>query len=723
MLNLTSTTVPLESVHSKEASPLASPMATLNDDSALMIKSITEKAKAADIDPTMFLFAQLLSKQPQTVAPVPQAHDKPESISTAIGKMADGEDIFVFLHRFEFELTAKTVPQHRWITYLPSVLTGSYKEAYYNNVAVCTSYDEMKIVLLNIGGYSVSECLNSFPLKFRIGGHKTMLQWYNHWRYKFQVILDSLPFLVNCPDRVIEDMSNVFATIGILAGMSQEHRDSVLNKHCITNQSFVQECNTWCQTPSHGKPFPPKFHHHKPHEHGAQSDSRHYDHRQSLNHKTPLLNSPTSHSYTSHSHTPHSYTPHSHTNHPRRDLNTVTCYKCNNIGHYANNCPITSISPHSPRQQPHPSQTSSSSNPTPSQQPNPPNRPIPVPRNNNRTVRRIVPTDVDPLPVSSTSDDCLPVHTTSDDSLPVTDSTPLNCYIEDDLVTHGTVNGIPTPVIIDSGAKISLISSDFVDDSLTPVKYRNIFGISQIPHSVPVYEIPVELPTMQGMCQLAVDSRLPSKTVLVGIDFGKENLIKLMDFIKVDPIPVLTVTRAMQSENDLAEQVAEALHTTEGANPLALNDIPDFVEEESDPVTTELETVLDAHAVESNSRSHTSQKTLVPTTIPTLSFDGIGRDQFVVMQKEDPTLAPLWENALTGEKHFFIVDGLLMCMTSTLNTISHALVVPQQLRHKVLLAAHEGLGHGGLNTTRSLINKHFTWWLILESMCNPVRSV
>lgn len=118
----TSTTVPLDSVHSKEASPLATPVATPTDDPALMIKSITEKAKAADIDPTMFLFAQLLTKQSQPVAPVPQVHDKPESLSTAIGKMADGEDIFVFLHRLEFELTARTVPQHRWITYLPSDL-------------------------------------------------------------------------------------------------------------------------------------------------------------------------------------------------------------------------------------------------------------------------------------------------------------------------------------------------------------------------------------------------------------------------------------------------------------------------------------------------------------------------------------------------------------------------------------------------------------------------
>ncbi len=52
---------------------------------------------------------------------------------------------------------------------------------------------------------------------------------------------------------------------------------------------------------------------------------------------------------------------------------------------------------------------------------------------------------------------------------------------------------------------------------------------------------------------------------------------------------------------------------------------------------------------------------------------------------------------------------MLMCTTSTLNSVSHALVVPTSLRSKVLIAAHEGLGHGGVNTTRSLVNRHFTW--------------
>ena len=42
--------------------------------------------------------------------------------------------------------------------------------------------------------------------------------------------------------------------------------------------------------------------------------------------------------------------------------------------------------------------------------------------------------------------------------------------------------------------------------------------------SVPMYELSVALPTLDGICRLAVDSRLPPKTAL-RIDFGQDNLL------------------------------------------------------------------------------------------------------------------------------------------------------------------------------------------------------
>jgi len=250
----TNTTIQAMSSHSEGATPSVSPI----DESAEFLKSIQEKAKAVDMDPTLLMFAQLLTKQTTNTNPAQLVFDKPDSLASAISRMS--EDVFVFLHRFEYELTRRRVHQNDWLSHLPSVLSGNYKEAYYNNVSVCTTYVEMKIVMLNIGGYSISECLNSYPLKFRASGHKSMLQWFNNWKYKFQVILESLPFLVHCNNKLIEDMSNLFATVGLLAGMPQEHRDAVLNKPCQSNQLFIQECNTWylSSVTPHNKPTPHK---------------------------------------------------------------------------------------------------------------------------------------------------------------------------------------------------------------------------------------------------------------------------------------------------------------------------------------------------------------------------------------------------------------------------------------------------------------------------------
>ncbi len=96
-------------------------------------------------------------------------------------------------------------------------------------------------------------------------------------------------------------------------------------------------------------------------------------------------------------------------------------------------------------------------------------------------------------------------------------------------------------------------------------------------------------------------------------------------------------------------------------------------------------------------------------SLPNFSFDGITRDKFIQLLKEDISLKPLWEQASKGDKAYFIVNNILMSITSTLNHHSHALLVPAPLRRSVLIAAHDSLGHGGIGATRALINKHFTW--------------
>ncbi len=212
----------------------------------------------------------------------------------------------------------------------------------------------------------------------------------------------------------------------------------------------------------------------------------------------------------------------------------------------------------------------------------------------------------------------------SSSSEPDNVSTPLNHFVEDDIIVYGTVNGIDTSIIIDSGAKISVVSDDFVELDMEPVSFVPISGISEVPKSVPVFSMPISLPTMQGGCLLAMDTRLPPQTVLLGLDFGLENIVNLINHVNSDPYPVLTVTRAMQADS-------------EGAKPTSFDELPE--------VQDEIDT----------SPKSPNDSGLVPLSFPNLSFDGVSKQEFVALQKSDASLAPLWELARKGEKQFFVV--------------------------------------------------------------------
>lgn len=490
------------------------------------VKELAEQAHSSGIDPNLLFMAKLFSQKASVNIPVqqPQSLTRFETLAKQIGSIKEGEDIFVFLHRFEFQLKSQSVPHTSWLSFLPSVLSGVYSEAYYNNITVCANYSDMRIVLLNTGGYSLAECLNSFPLKYRTSGSKSMLQWFNHWSYKFGVILNSFSFLSGQPDKSIESISQIFASVGILAGLPSDARESVLSRKHASVQAFLQDCNSVCQfsEPSHR----PNSHSHSVQsQHRSFSNNHHGSHDSYRNQRTHS-NSNSFHSNRQHSHSNyHSHSNSHQPNHhrqspPRRDLSTVTCYKCNALGHYANNCPAVLVSQSVSRPTYSHSQSNQSNQHNQSNQANQLNQstqsiqsvpatvqqsnynsqpvaPVPVPRNKPRSVRKINYTKPDCVP-----DNCDSVSDSDSTDVP----THLNCF-DDEFITHGSVNGIPTLLVVDSGAKISIMSTDFLNDTMTPISHQNIFGISQVSISAPVYEVPVVLPTLNGLCRLAVDSR------------------------------------------------------------------------------------------------------------------------------------------------------------------------------------------------------------------------
>ncbi len=327
---------------------------------------------------------------------------------------------------------------------LPSLLHGPYSEAYYNNITNDITFQTMKTILLTTGGYSFAECINSFPLKYRTHGSKSLLQWFNSWRYKFSVILEHLPFFGDDPAD-LDAVAQTFATIGVLAGMPTELRETVLNRDYDT-LTFINDCNTVLSHSEHSdKPKCLVITHHRGnftninninqnfithlnwshfHSHHSSSLPSNSYHSNPMNSQYPKPHYQSQqHQQSNNQHGNRQATPPATLIHsqPFRDLSSVTCYKCNQLEHYADKCPLQS--------QQH-SQGASSS------QPQQHNRPIPVPRKSHSTR-------------------CVTVTDKVDDPQTATNVviTPLNCHDEEDIVTQGIINGIHTSVVIDSGAK------------------------------------------------------------------------------------------------------------------------------------------------------------------------------------------------------------------------------------------------------------------------------
>ncbi len=106
-----------------------------------------------------------------------------------------------------------------------------------------------------------------------------------------------------------------------------------------------------------------------------------------------------------------------------------------------------------------------------------------------------------------------------------------------------------------------------------------------------------------------------------------------MAHVKVSPDPVLAVTRAMSADDtELAKKTAQALHLSEGASPVALDDIVEVSETEPALVSGPEQPVdVESPIPASN--------TVV--SVPTLTFDGVSKEEFLALQKSGPSLVEL----------------------------------------------------------------------------------
>ncbi len=230
----------------------------------------------------------------------------------------------------------------------------------------------MRTILLNTGGYSLNNCLSSFPVKFRQSGSQSVMQFFNNWKYRYSVMLSQLYFLDVFTEDQLDLICQGVAALGIVAGMPIDACKSVLDRHHNSPQAFVEDCaSSLCSADSAYRPYHPGSY-------NSHSPPRYSNHSQS--HRNSVFHHGSNHHHSNNSQRPHSNysTPFSNYQYqsrpqyqshhqtpttpptpvPRRDISEVQCHKCGAFGHYANRCPDSSYhqSSHQPSQ-PHPNLT------------------------------------------------------------------------------------------------------------------------------------------------------------------------------------------------------------------------------------------------------------------------------------------------------------------------------------------------------------------------------
>ncbi len=73
-------------------------------------------------------------------------------------------------------------------------------------------------------------------------------------------------------------------------------------------------------------------------------------------------------------------------------------------------------------------------------------------------------------------------------------------------------------MLLDSGAKISLVSRDFIRENDRPEFYKKVQGVEQNPISITVYRFILETPLSSVECMFGAFPTLPKGTVLLGLN-------------------------------------------------------------------------------------------------------------------------------------------------------------------------------------------------------------
>ena len=313
----------------------------------------------------------------------------------------------------------------------------------------------------------------------------------------------------------------------------------------------------------------------------------------------------------------------------------------------------------------------------------------------------------------------------------------------------GMVNGHKTPILLDSGAAISVVPESLVQPSQiasTSVAVKP-FGATK-PILLPTANLPFVIGDLEWVERVAVSPKQEGveEEVLYSLDLlsvrGLELVLLVNKVERADVLRVTTRTQAQNEKKELEEEETAAARERPRAKPLARvgNVRQDVVNESVVAAVSEAvcEKVIDRKEVEEGGvlgrQDEEVEKTLglevdssdegdeelyqlrkekreEPELVVPLVKAGPGsRAALVLETSSDPSLEKWRTLAGKGEKGFLWEDGLLyQTVTTHVLDVVHLVVLPKSFRVKVMDLAHDKLNHMGARRVQALLRRKFTW--------------
>ena len=262
---------------------------------------------------------------------------------------------------------------------------------------------------------------------------------------------------------------------------------------------------------------------------------------------------------------------------------------------------------------------------------------------------------------------------------------------------QGSLNGVPTNIVLDTGAEGIFVDRKLVDTKDLTGSFVRIQFAEGAPVRRPCCNIMLKCPYYNGKAPaIALDN--PAMPVFMG---RVTNLAPRFDCAGYDQ----AIREWNQHEGTTEERPVE-VEAKDLESPL-LNDNPSPEEESA--------ATCGAASTRSTAREEISP---VPADVPLSPLRN--RTQFREEQQRCSSLQAWWKNASRkdpfvgrGRKliQYELKDGLLFQSSTTNGHQVHKLCIPKDLRHQVMYMAHHNplSGHRGKTKTFARIEKHFVW--------------